>query len=201
MTENEIDLKMHDSRFLEEYGANWVLVKYATKWQSGKSGTSTLADGCEPDWAWSYTFHRWGAIVTLKDGYTGFTYPFVPHPLDGECDKENVNILVADNGCYYPEITYKKTESVLLWWVVWEEWDDEQYSTRTARELVAADSAERAVQIILDNEVMNWNCGDKFKRPLAFRFYLPSCEGIVTEDETETSKIELTYGDFLRERL
>lgn len=200
MTAKEINLKMQDSRFLEEYGAEWVKVKHATKWQSGKGGASTLADGCEPDWEWSYTFGRWGAIVTLKDGYNGHTYPFVPPPLDGECET-NKHLTQEDNGCYSPEIILKKTERILLWWVVWEEWKDEECrSTCIARELVAADSAERAVQIVLDKSDMEWSCEDKFNRPLAFRFSLPSCEGIVTEDETETSRIKLTYGGFLRER-
>lgn len=26
-------------------------------------------------WQWSYTFNRWSALVTFKDGWHGFTYP------------------------------------------------------------------------------------------------------------------------------
>lgn len=67
-----------------------------------------------------------------------------------------------------------------LWWVSWEEWESgECHSTRWTRALVAAGSAERAVQIVLDAGEPNWMGDAPFDRPEASVFVMPCGEGVV----------------------
>ena len=72
-----------------------------------------------------------------------------------------------------------------LWWVSWEEWESgECYTTRCTRELVAADTAERAVKIVMDADEPNWIGDTHFDRPVATAFVMPCNEGIVRTANT-----------------
>jgi hypothetical protein len=71
---------------------------------------------------------------------------------------------------------------MILWWVSWEEWESgECYSTRKERVLVNAATAQRAVQIVLEEELPLWVGDTHFDKPIAYPFVTPTSdkEGIV----------------------
>lgn len=72
MTAAQIEVSMKDSIFKNAYGPNW---KKAKKAKLFWSGFSWLESTTEPDWDWSNTFGCWGAVVTLSNGWHGYTYP------------------------------------------------------------------------------------------------------------------------------
>lgn len=74
MTTQEVDRNMQDRFFCEAYSYSWEKDKAAEYWQ-GLQSPQKLSDGCAPDWSYSVTFHRWGAVVTLADGWNGYTWP------------------------------------------------------------------------------------------------------------------------------
>ena len=74
MTTEQVDNGMKDAIFHAAYIYGWERDRYAEYWQ-GLTCPQKLAEECAPDWNYSVTFHRWGAIVTLADGWTGYTWP------------------------------------------------------------------------------------------------------------------------------
>lgn len=72
-TKEEIEQSMEDPIFRRYYGPDWERVKDATEFQNGKYGFEQPTE--IRGWEWSYTFGRWGAFVTMADGWKGYTWP------------------------------------------------------------------------------------------------------------------------------
>lgn len=68
-----IEIDMKNPLFKKAYGEDW---KKAKKAKLFWSGSSWLKSTTEPDWSWSDDFNRWGAVVTLSNGWHGYTYPY-----------------------------------------------------------------------------------------------------------------------------